>query len=266
MNDFGFLLNYQYFDGKSEFLLNAHQIKNRILPFCVAVSVIDGEYFVTFDDETVCAKAGETIFIQSFVKHSIEMKKSGKLTFAHFLCSYAGIDIFSLAKQKRIIADNKNFLETLNCLSSKKYADDVLQKVHTDKILCELLLKLFDMNFIAFETLSFEPWLNNTLKYIHSNIQKGITIQDVISVSGYAKTNFYKMFKNRMNVSPRKYIESEKFRIASVLLLEGKKTTDVSIALGFNDVSYFNKVFKRTYGLTPVEYKRKMNYSKGELL
>ena len=100
MNDSTFSLSYHYVDGKSEYYIDKHECKNRIFPFCVAVSVIEGEYFVDFEDgKTVCAKPGEIVFVQSFIKHTIRMKEKGKLTHAHFLCSYVTIDIFALAKQ-----------------------------------------------------------------------------------------------------------------------------------------------------------------------
>ena len=88
-------------------------------------------------------------------------------------------------------------------------------------------------------------------------------MEEVISVSGYSKAVFYRKFKNRMKISPREYIENERFKMATMLLLEGKKVKDVAKTVGFNDTSYFNKVFKWKYGITPTEYKQKTDYSKG---
>lgn len=72
------------------------------------------------------------------------------------------------------------------------------------------------------------------------------------------------MFKRRMRVSPREYIEAERFRYVSILLLQGKKVKEIAYEIGFYDISYFNKVFKRRYGMTPIEYKQKMSYNEGE--
>lgn len=266
MNDSAFDLDYQYVDGKSEYFIDAHEIRNRILPFCVAVSVIEGEYFVDFDDGvTVCIYPGEIIFIQSFIKHSVRMEKRGKLTHAHFLCRYVTMDIFVLANAEYFIVTNQKLQEPLNQLNRRAYDNEIAQKLYTDKLICEIFLILFDMNLITPQKLVIEPWLNATLQYIHANFRKGITVEEVIAVSGYSKTVFYRMFQDRMKVSPREYIESERFRVASMLLLEGKKVKEVAQLIGFHDVSYFNKVFKHKYGITPLEHKQKMNYNKGEL-
>ena len=264
MNDSAFSLNYQYVDGNSEYYIYKHESKNRIFPFCVAVSVIEGEYFVDFEDgKTVCVKPGEIIFVQSFIKHTVRMKEKGKLTHAHFLCSYVTIDIFALANADYFVIASKEIHNLLNHLVCSPYGNKIAQKLHTDKLLSELFLILFEKKVLIPQKLVIEPWLNGVLQYIHSNFLSGITVDEVIAVSGCSKTVFYQLFKSRMKLSPREYIESERFKVASMLLLEGKKVKEVAEAIGFNDVSYFNKVFKRKYGITPIEQKQKMNYSKG---
>ena len=89
-------------------------------------------------------------------------------------------------------------------------------------------------------------------------------MEETISACGYTKTVFYQLFQNKMKITPHEYIETERFKIASRQLLEGKKVKEVVKAIGFHDVSYFNKVSKRKYGMTPSEYRRKMTYHKGE--
>lgn len=261
MNNCVFNLEYQYVGGETNINIREHEIKNRMLPFCVAVSVIEGEYFVDFNCETVCIKQGETVFIQSTVKHSVRMKNKGKLTYAHFLCSYASIDIFAFANIDFVVVDNKDIQELLNRMNCKIYDNEIMQQMYTDKLSCELFLILFDMKIIDPKALVIDYRLNKALLYIRYNLTQWITVEEAIKVSGYSKTVFYRMFKNIMKVSPREYIETERFKIASTLLLEGKKVKEVAQAIGFNDVSYFNKVFKQKYGVTPVEYKQKINYT-----
>lgn len=261
MNNCIFNLEYQYVDGKTNINIGEHENKNRILPFCVAVSVTEGEYFVDFNCETVCIKPGETIFIQSTVKHSVRMKNKGKLTYAHFLCCYAAIDIFALANIDFVVVDNKDIQKLLNRLNYKIYDNEIMQHMYTDKLLCELFLILFDMKIIDPKLLVIDYRLNNALLYIRFNLSQWITVDEVIKISGYSKTVFYRIFKSIMKVSPREYIETERFKIASTLLLEGKKVKEVAKAIGFNDVSYFNKVFKQKYGVTPIKYKQKINYT-----
>lgn len=264
MKDCCVSVDYKYISGASEYFIAAHEIKNRTLPCCVAVSVIEGEYFVDFQNAAVSLGPGDTILIQSFVRHSVRMTERGKITHSHFLCSYATIDIFNLADVNYLVVQDTSIRELIDSLNRQDHKNEIVNKVCIDRLLSELILFLFKNNLIHPKKMRIDPWLNTTLQYIHSHIDKGITIEEVVPISGYSKTTFYKMFKSKMKLSPHEYIESERFKVATLLLLEGEKVKDVAQAAGFNDTTYFYKVFKRKYGITPTEYKRRMNYIRGE--
>lgn len=257
MNEYAFSLNYKYINGKNNYYKDPHGIRDRILPFSVAVSVLEGEFYVDFEgDKTVCVKPGETIFIKSFLKHSLRMNAIGKLIHSHFLCSYATIDVFSAVKEGYFVTDSAEIQDILYKLNLQVYTNSVAQKFYTDQMLSRLYLEFFNLNIIDPKKLFIEPWLNSALEFIQANFCGGVTVEEVIDNSGFSKNLFYKMFKSKMKVNPRDYIEAERLRTATMLLLEGKKVKEVAGSVGFNDVSYFNKVFKRKYGVTPGEYKK----------
>ena len=120
------------------------------------------------------------------------------------------------------------------------------------------------MNYIDPQKIAIEPWLYASLQLIHSRLNEWITVDEVILASGCSKTMFHQKFKALTKNSPREYIEKARFRRVSMLLLQGKKIKEIAKEIGFNDISYFNKVFKRRYGMTPTVYKKKMIYDKGE--
>lgn len=258
-------LDYQFIDGRSQYYIDPYEDYNRILPFCVAVSVIEGEYFVDFEDgSTICVREGETVFIQSLIWHTVRMTKRGKLTHAHFLCSYVTMDILSLANLPFFVVKSTRVHDLLFSINRTLFQNTIAQKMYTDQIICELFLLFVDFKILNIENIIVEPWLNSVLQFIHSNLSKGITVDDVVAVSGYSRTGFHKLFKSRMKISPHEYIEQERLKTASLLLLKGNKVKEVAKIMGYNDVSYFNKVFKRRYGITPLEYKLKLSYRNGE--
>ncbi len=148
-------------------------------------------------------------------------------------------------------------------MNDKGYQNEIIQRIYADKLLCDLFLILFNMKMIVPQGIAVDHRLYCALHYIHVKLPQWILVDDLIEVSGYSKTAFYRIFKNRMKVSPREYIETERFKIASTLLLEGKKVKDVAKTIGFQDVSYFDRVFRRKYGVTPGEHKQKINNSTG---
>ena len=56
------------------------------------------------------------------------------------------------------------------------------------------------------------------------------------------------------------YINNYRLEIASSLLNKSEKSIlDISFEVGFNNVSYFNKLFKKKYSLTPKEFRNTNN-------
>lgn len=69
------------------------------------------------------------------------------------------------------------------------------------------------------------------------------------------RTSAYNRTKAVMGVSPNMYIQNERLRIASELLLEGEYTVaEISAKVGFSDATYFYKCFKNKYGVAPSKY------------
>ena len=67
-----------------------------------------------------------------------------------------------------------------------------------------------------------------------------------------------KKFKNTLGVSPIEYINSEKIKFAKKLMKENKSMfiSEVAYKAGFNNVSYFNRQFKKLEMITPQQFKK----------
>lgn len=69
------------------------------------------------------------------------------------------------------------------------------------------------------------------------------------------RTTVYNRTKAIMGVSPNIYIQNERLRIASQMLLEGEYTvSEISEKVGFSDATYFYKCFKNKFGVAPSKY------------
>lgn len=60
------------------------------------------------------------------------------------------------------------------------------------------------------------------------------------------------MFKSEMNMTISEYMTECRVKKARELLEEGTyKVSAISDMVGYNDVSYFSKCFKKFYGISP---------------
>lgn len=74
---------------------------------------------------------------------------------------------------------------------------------------------------------------------------------------GMGRTKFFAKAKELLGVSPNKYLQNERMRLAADLLADGELTVaEVAYRVGMQDASYFNKCFKAAYGVPPSKYAR----------
>lgn len=94
-------------------------------------------------------------------------------------------------------------------------------------------------------------------KYIHDNLDKKITINDICTDVGCSKTTLIAAFKKEFGITVNAAITSEKMNEAKKLLAAGKLSiNEIARATGFYDQSYFSKVFSAEHGISPSEYRK----------
>lgn len=91
--------------------------------------------------------------------------------------------------------------------------------------------------------------------WIEKNINKKITAKDVVSKSGYSEFYLQRAFAAQRGETISRYIRRRKLELAASMLSEGEnEIIDISLKLGFNDVSTFYRSFRRKFGVTPRRY------------
>lgn len=98
--------------------------------------------------------------------------------------------------------------------------------------------------------------LEKAKEFIINNYNKDITLETVADYIHLSSTYFSKLFKQEFGENFVDYVINYKIKKARELLKEGiYKANEVSRMVGFNDVKYFYKIFKKHTGFTPSEYK-----------
>lgn len=99
----------------------------------------------------------------------------------------------------------------------------------------------------------------NCLHHIHANINQPIEINRLAELCFLTKDHFIRLFKKEINSTPTKYINKKKIEAAQLrILLSEINIKDIAYELGFDNISYFNRLFTRITGETPGSYKKKM--------
>lgn len=94
------------------------------------------------------------------------------------------------------------------------------------------------------------------LQFINKNYQDKISLKDIETNLHVNASYFSTLFKQEMGVTFTDYLNSLKIEHACHLLTETNLSIiDVSLSTGFDDQSYFTKVFKKAKGMTPKAYR-----------
>jgi YesN/AraC family two-component response regulator len=95
--------------------------------------------------------------------------------------------------------------------------------------------------------------------FIENNYTEDISLQDVAAAMGYSDAYFCKLFKQCFDKNFITYLND--FRTQKAIELLGDITVsikDISYKAGYRDANYFTRIFKKSTGLTPSEYREKI--------
>ncbi len=95
--------------------------------------------------------------------------------------------------------------------------------------------------------------------YIQNNLEKNITLKDVARLHFINEKYLGQLFHKQMGMSFTAYLNHIRLERAKELLVNTKdRVIAVSAACGYQNVTYFNRVFKRSTGKTPMRYRTEM--------
>jgi AraC-like DNA-binding protein/quercetin dioxygenase-like cupin family protein len=98
--------------------------------------------------------------------------------------------------------------------------------------------------------------LQNIFNYVEQNFQEEINIKKVADIAHLTVPAFCNYFKKIMNITFTDFINQYRIEQACILLQQEKSVGEVCFECGFNNVPYFNKVFKNIIKKTPSEFKK----------
>ena len=140
-------------------------------------------------------------------------------------------------------------------------AFDYLLKPWKEERLCELINTAIENVRSMQKTDSIVHSQKDIIKdYIDRNYKKDISAKDVAGILGYSDVYFSKVFKQLFDDNFINYLTKIRIDRAKLLLKDiSFNIKEVGKSVGYADSNYFTKVFKRSVGMSPSEYRNKHN-------
>ena len=101
--------------------------------------------------------------------------------------------------------------------------------------------------------------LRKVYVFVEENFTKDIDIHQVANICNLTVPAFCNYFKKNLNQTFTGFTNEYRINQACKMLLEGEGIVDVCFRCGFNNISYFGRVFKQIKGTNPSEFRRKFS-------
>lgn len=103
---------------------------------------------------------------------------------------------------------------------------------------------------------SYDARIRKVLEYIPSHLAEGFSSTSLADIACLSPEHFIRLFKKTMNYTPMQYVNIRRIEKAQFLLA----TTDTQIGriaaqVGYHDIAYFVRSFKKFTGLNPSHYR-----------
>ena len=149
------------------------------------------------------------------------------------------------------------FLNALDCFKNKPQFYEMLLK---EKLL-HILILLFSYGYIresgdSHITSENRRHIKSALEYINDHYSEKISISEMAQLAGFSENYFMSLFRQYVGMSCIQYVNHYRIQKAAHALEETTKSvSEIAMMHGFDNISYFNLQFRRTFGMTPREFR-----------
>lgn len=131
------------------------------------------------------------------------------------------------------------------------------EKYYLEEIL-QFFMVQFEMCMNALGAQSRESVMDGILDYIAHNYKENLKLGAIAELFGYNSSYLGKIFTKSVGKSFNSYLDEVRIENSKKLLLdESHKVYEISQMVGYANVDYFHKKFKKLTGLSPAEFRKK---------
>ncbi|WP_436854400.1 AraC family transcriptional regulator [Staphylococcus caeli] len=242
------------------------------------VFVIKGQLKIIIGNKEKLLDKGDGIFINSDIVHEIQEIEQ----FSEFYCWNIGIpEVTNYMEYKYInqivqqaqdvpyiylsqwnVYHNRllNIVETVGKIYNEKEQyfelDIMMHFYHTLK--CLLYIMDHEPNDFTYK---FDGRIKQVMLYIQQHFSEKVTLKHLSQLIYLSEAETIKLFKKNVKQTPFEYLTKYRLEQSMYMLKRDEQytITEIGMACGFSTTSYFIKVFKEAYQMTPKQYQKQLS-------
>ncbi len=243
----------------------------------------------TIGDEKVVVKEGQAIFLNQNVLHTIRSFEDDTCVLISLVFRPATLfydaksnisqgflkSVLDNSKMNYLIFDRKDMwgrsaLSLLSEVFDANFSREYAYELTTKSILCQIWVLLLKkckpitgskVNESPQRTLSpDEMRIKDAILFIQQHYPEQISLDDIADSIHVSKSECCRCFKRAVKITPFEYLMRYRILQAAELILQLDRSpasiSELASSVGFNNTSYFNKLFKKYFNCTPTEFRK----------
>ena len=157
-------------------------------------------------------------------------------------------------------------LKTINCDSDSFYSIIKLLTILHELSLAEDMKVLASHSFVRRNSpVEEDPRMDKVVNFLHNNYNKQIRLSEIADLINMSEASFCRFIKQRTSKSFVDFLTDIRLGIAVRLLIDSNQSiAEIGYACGFNNLSNFNRSFKKKKNMTPSDFRE--NYRKKKVI
>lgn len=222
----------------------------------LVLAVDKGSLHVGAEQLTATLLRGQAILIPPGMSCTLTMLDAGRLLKVYLRGTLIGDVMQSYFKQQKLFCP-AGLSDVREAIHAREMAEDRAEQISAAAY--HLLMRLHETAGL-YEAQSAYPLLVDAgIGIMQEEFTHLYGVDEVAERLGVTTAHFTRLFSQTVGIPPGRFLKQQKLNYAKKLLVLPEMTVAlVAEMLGFSNVNYFSKVFRKENGMTPAEY-RKLN-------
>ena len=239
------------------------------------IHILRGEYTLFAGTREYVLKAGDFFLMSSGILHGDSERFRGKCIYESLVFdpNIMMINNYATVPFLERLIEGENYFSILHCTDETDFSKRLLELFKTVKaknegyayetisLLFQLfgfidLHKMYERNEHYMKENGKLIWLKCVMNLIKQKYGESISLAQMADSAGFSPKYFCRVFHEVTHYTPMEYLNQYRInRAAEMLLGTDESIEDIAYDCGFNDISYFIKLFKRYKNKTPLKYR-----------
>lgn len=236
-------------------------------PFTVLQHTISGQGSLRYENREMKIHAGETFLVM--VPHNHRYWLADGDRWEYFWISMNGIEALRLHEMVLnlhgpVLKLKASTIDALANCTLRLMNKEMESPGAASAIAYEAAMYLLDDVFGPSDrVLKEQNSVTRTMEYIARNLASELDVEVLAQVAGLSRAHFSRSFALMTGMPPAEFVQQQRMRRAARLLTANRDMSikEIATLCGMPENNYFSKVFRKTFGVSPTEFRTNGMYA-----